>query len=265
MKSAHRQQLPATAASPMKESADELLRRVSRLEERLAQLEKNGVADRSGSGPPADVRNAERESGRQVVEDRDSAAAGTETGGHPVSSRSADRKPAFGGTSAVKTEQLLQNHNPDFFREVCRKWNEVLGQVKERKITVYAWLVDGEPAAAGDAFVLVAFKNAIHRQTTDKPANKQLIEQVLEGVFDRSLTLHTVMRKDWEEMQAAAQGDPGRREEAEPLQLEPESPEPEEEKYKQDWIKEAVEWFGEDLVTVKTEETHSHTRKEEGP
>ena len=63
------------------------------------------------------------------------------------------------------------------------KWSQVLGDVKEKKITVHAWFVNGDLVSMLDDVVLVAFKNEMHRNTTEKPENKVIIEQVLTSVF----------------------------------------------------------------------------------
>ena len=87
--------------------------------------------------------------------------------------------------------------------------------------------------------------NSIHRETTEKPVNREVIEGVLQEVFGAyRVRLATVMLKEW---QAAAEAGPPP--EAEMLTLTPDgqggSPtEPE-------WIEEAVKLFGEDLVVVE--------------
>jgi DNA polymerase-3 subunit gamma/tau len=120
----------------------------------------------------------------------------------------------------------------------------VLSRVKEQKITVHAWLVDGEPVAVRDQIVLVAFKSAMHKETTEKPANKQLIEQVLGELFEQPLKLATVMVKDWKDAADRAPALPAE-------VLLPAAEAPEEEDHPQEWIREAIKLFGEDLVTIK--------------
>lgn len=82
-------------------------------------------------------------------------------------------------------------------RAVLGKWNQVLSRVKEQKIMVHAWLVDGEPVSVSEGKVLIAFKSVMHRETTEKLANKQLVEQVMNEVFGQPYLLTTVMLKDW--------------------------------------------------------------------
>ncbi|HEX7056913.1 MAG TPA: DNA polymerase III subunit gamma/tau [Bacilli bacterium] len=131
-------------------------------------------------------------------------------------------------------------------RNVKLHWSEVLARVKDSKISVHAWLINGEPVSANEHAVLVAFKNDLHRETTEKQDNKQLIEQALSDVFSKPLKLLTTMKKDWDEI---ATGGAERENQREVLELEPE----EGGKYAEEWINEAIEMFGEDMVEVKEE------------
>lgn len=146
--------------------------------------------------------------------------------------------------SAIKLDHFLTQSDSELFKQVLTKWSQVLQQVKERRITVHAWLVDGElVAATGDA-VLLAFKSAMHRDTTEKPAHKELIEQVISELLNTKLKLTTVMMKDWKDAHAGAQEPP------EELRMDGEdgvAPS----KPKEEWIEEAIQLFGEELVVIK--------------
>jgi DNA polymerase-3 subunit gamma/tau len=143
--------------------------------------------------------------------------------------------------SAVSVENYLGGIQSHDFKQVLLKWNSVLTQVKDRKITIHAWLINGQPVSMHEDTVLLAFNSAMHRDTTEKPANKQLIEQVMSEVLGQAVSFASIMRKDWEDAQAGAVAP------AEELVLEPEQPG----LIKEEWINEAIELFGEDMVTIK--------------
>lgn len=138
---------------------------------------------------------------------------------------------------------LAQRNSPEFL-EVQGKWNQILHAVKEEKVTIHAWFMNGEPVSVHEDAVLVAFKNDIHRETTEKPANKQLIEQVLERQLGRPCRLVTMMQKDWNDALQGAQTPA-----AEPLQLEP--PPEDGNPSQEPWVDEALQLFGEELVVIK--------------
>lgn len=146
--------------------------------------------------------------------------------------------------SAIKLDGYLREGESPFFKQVIATWSQVLTEVKEARITVHAWLVDGEPVACSGDHVLIAFKSAMHRETSEKPANKQVIEQVMTHVLGQPAFLATVMMKEWKEAQSGFSAPP-----AEEMTLEQEGAQP----AKQEWIEEAVRLFGEGLVRIKEE------------
>lgn len=159
---------------------------------------------------------------------------------------------SFGGSggivrSSVKLDPYLATAGSPEFNQFRMKWNDVLQGVKDAKITVHAWLKDGEPVASADDAILVAFKNTMHRETTEKPANREIIEKVMHDVLGGSFRIVTVMMKDWQA--AAAQG--ASTQKSETLQLEPESSASPQAASRPVWVEEAVKLFGEDLVVVK--------------
>lgn len=142
-------------------------------------------------------------------------------------------------------DQYVSSRSGEDFTTITRQWAQILQNVKEEKVTVHAWLMDGEPVSVWEDNVLVAFKNNIHRETTEKPANKQVIEGVLERAFSRPYRLVTMMLRDWSDAVEGA-GKP----QAEELQLEHEEPDAATGD-KKPWIDEAIQLFGEDLVVIK--------------
>lgn len=164
------------------------------------------------------------------------------------------------GTGGVRQEQKIQERSskhllPQFerymvnrssaeFNRIRSTWGRVLQRVKEAGITIHAWLVNGEPLSCFEDQVLIGFKNSIHRDTTEKPINKQVIERVLREIFGKSYQVETIMLKDWETI--ATRSD-DRKEQA--FRLEPEGYEGQ--NFQKPWIDEAIQIFGEDLVVIK--------------
>jgi DNA polymerase III subunit gamma/tau len=199
--------------------ANQLLQRVSQLEQQLARLEQRQPVDGG-----LDAKPAMRKEGLR-----------------PISGGGA------GAVRKVKLDSFLQAADSAWLKQVQAQWAQILGQVKNKKITVHAWFVDGEPIAATEQSVLVGFKNSIHRETTEKPANRELIEQVMADVLKQPVKLATVMLNEWND--ELKKNDPGIAAAAEPLEWAAEEPG----KHKEDWINEAIELFGEELVTIKDE------------
>lgn len=229
----------ASASAGARETAasSEVLRlqqRIDTLERRLEQLMRGGGGGAAGGAPApspsAGARGGARNGG---------AGFGARDGGSSVS-------PSIG---KVKLEPFVGARGGEEFGRVRAKWPEVLQRVKEAGVSVHAWLINGEPVSAVDDQVLLAFKNTIHRETTEKPANRDVIERVLQAVFGRPVRFQTVMQKDW---QTAEGGAPDAA--AEPLQWQAEEPQA---SGRSEWVEEAIQLFGEELVVIVDDESKS--------
>jgi DNA polymerase-3 subunit gamma/tau len=199
----------------------QLTSRIQRLEEQLAQLLKQGVAPASGAG---------------TANNASSGLSGL--GGRTSPSPASVRK----GT--VKLDGYMLGRDTEECKVVLQRWSQVLARVKEQKITIHAWLVDGEPVSLHNDNVLVAFKSTMHRETTEKAANKQIIEQVMADVLGKPLNLVSIMLKDWKAGVDESKNVVSAKEE---LKLVPE----EEPTANEDWIDSAIDVFGADLVKIK--------------
>ncbi|MNZ61014.1 DNA polymerase III subunit tau [compost metagenome] len=200
---------------------------VDRLKKQLAELENKLEKALASGGLQGDGAHGDK-----------SSSSGNRSSSRPAARVSSTAKIPSG------IERYVAERSNAEFSAVQGKWNQVLQAVKDEKVTVHAWFMNGEPVSILEDAILVAFKNDIHRETTEKPANKQLIEQVLERQLGRPCRLVTMMLKDWNEAIEGAVEAP-----KEPFELvpapgdEPEGKEP--------WVDEALQMFGEDLVVIK--------------
>ncbi|WP_433944974.1 DNA polymerase III subunit gamma/tau [Paenibacillus sp. SN-8-1] len=214
----------STQASAPAKSADasevqQLKRQLSELEKKLDQALKNGVS---------------------------SGAGGSDSSGPSRSQASRSPSPRISSLAKIPSnidQYIAQRSSPEFIA-IQNKWNQILQRVKEEKVTIHAWFMNGEPVSVLDNNVLVAFKNDIHRETTEKPANKEVIERILEQQLGSPFRLVSMMLKDWNEAIKGA-GTPS----PEPFELEP-GPD-EGGASKEPWVDEALQMFGDDLVVIK--------------
>jgi len=172
-----------------------------------------------------------------------SVPSGAASGAPARASQPAPRMSSAAKIPANLDQFLARKSSPEFV-EVQRQWGQVLQGVKDEKVTVHAWFMDGDPVSVLEDAVLVAFKNNIHRETTEKPANKQVIEGVLHDKLGKPYHLVTMMQRDWA---AAIEGAGTQQKEELKLEHEHEGKDPNE----KPWIDEALQMFGEDLVIIK--------------
>ncbi|MDI4648849.1 DNA polymerase III subunit gamma/tau [Cohnella hashimotonis] len=231
-------QAAASAAPAAAAGADlqRLQQQVAGLERKLAELARTGVAaGAAGNGGPGD-------------------AGGSRVGGAGSARSSTGTAAGAGGAAKaplrarVKVDPFLAAKGSPDALQALGKWPQAMQRVKEERVTVHAWLVDGEPVSYADDTVLVAFRNSIHRETTEKPANRQVIEGVLSAVLGRPTQLATLLQKEWQEALASADNSGAGREEPEVLQLVPDDGTGSQ---SEPLIDEALRLFGEELVVIR--------------
>jgi DNA polymerase-3 subunit gamma/tau len=130
------------------------------------------------------------------------------------------------------------------FQEVQDKWPNILHEIKKEKITVHAWLMDGTPVGATDTQVILAFQNQIHRETTERPAHRELIEAVMNRLLGKPLTLVTLMHEEWETL-GGGPANTGKETVTSRSDTEQEA--------ERAFIAEAVKIFGADLIEIDKE------------
>lgn len=143
----------------------------------------------------------------------------------------------------------LKQFRADFSEENLQKllkiWPKILQVVKQKKITVHAWLIDGEPVAITNETIILSFNNIMHRDTTDKLSNRQLIEEVVYELIGKKIQVINIMQNDWknfssEKILNASNNNKGNS-----------STDSGNDKEEEELAKKAIELFGEDLVIIK--------------
>lgn len=139
-----------------------------------------------------------------------------------------------------QVQQVWAQRSEEHTRLVKEKWGEILERIRSQWIFVHAWLVDAEVAVASPDAVLLVFKTPIHRETTEKATNRQVIARVMYEVLGKKYNMVTLMQEDWAELsKEAPPSSAGGSEKA--------SPNPEE----MDPVQTAISWFGKDKVEIK--------------
>jgi DNA polymerase-3 subunit gamma/tau len=230
------QEINAQLSSANSNELAQVKLKLSQLEQQLQRLLQSGGVQSSGSSMSAS------QSSHTYAVQGDVSSPSIAQQAAPASAKPSAATAAPIKKSSVAMDRFLQGIETANFKQVLIKWNPILSQVKDRKITIHAWLVNGEPVSMHEDTVLLAFKSAMHRDTTEKPVNKQIIEQVMSEVLGHSVRFSSVMRKDWDDAQMGSTA-----QQEEMLQLEPEEPGV----IKEEWINEAIQMFGEDMVKIK--------------
>lgn len=198
------------SAAPQVDSQElaSLTNRIRVLEERLNQLMQGGHAGLQGSPKAEEPRRAEPR--------RAMTSAG--------SSR----------TPLNKVRDVVKARDEALTRQVQGAWSQILADLKKIKIQYQAWLINGQPVAAGGDAVVVTFSSSIHCEKTMEPELKSVVERVMQMVLGRPLQLLSVMEEEWQSVAQTA--------------VQAEAPV---EKQQDPFLAEAIKLVGEGLIEVK--------------
>jgi len=108
---------------------------------------------------------------------------------------------AAGGGSRTpinRVREVAKTLDEDLTRQVRGQWSQILTDLKKVKIQYQAWLVNGQPVAAGSDAVVVTFKSPIHCDKTMEPELRSVVERVMSNALGRPLQLLSVMEEEWQ-------------------------------------------------------------------
>ena len=117
--------------------------------------------------------------------------------------------------------------------EIQERWNDILDQVKKRKKSTQAFLMEGKPVQLEGNTLTIAFREgcSFHKDKVSQVENRQTIEDVLQQMFASSLTLQNLMENEFKAKDLPESQDLETKEQA--------------------IINKAKDMFGADLVVVK--------------
>ncbi len=118
---------------------------------------------------------------------------------------------------------------------IQERWSDVLDQVKKRKKSTQAFLMEGKPVQLQENTLTILFREgcSFHKDKVNQNENRQTIEAVLEQLFGISFSLENFMENEFETKETPESQDLKRQEQA--------------------LIDKAKDMFGADLVVVKDE------------
>ena len=142
-------------------------------------------------------------------------------------------------TVAVKTVDIgdtVSGSQPNISIEIIQaRWNEVLDQVKKRKKSTQAFLMEGKPVQLEENTLTILFREgcSFHKDKVNQNENRQTIEDVLKQLFGISFSLENFMENEFKTKETPESQDMKKQEQA--------------------LINKAKDMFGANLVVVKEE------------
>lgn len=166
-----------------------------------------------------------------------SAASAAENSSRaPVQQEERKRVPTSSDLPLTRLKSIYQQANDKYLERILQLWSSILDGVRLLDVRAAAWLKQGKPVIVSEQQVLLAFNSAIHRESTELPANKKVIEDTLYDRTNIRFEIVTVMLEQWtdfvekhKDMKSVNQQEP----ELEPI------------------IAEAIQLVGEELIQIK--------------
>jgi len=116
---------------------------------------------------------------------------------------------------------------------VLARWNDVMDEVKKRKKSTQAFLMEGKPVQLDGNTLIILFREgcSFHKDKVNQVENRQTIEEVLKQLFGTSLILQNYMENEFQTIETPKSPDLKNQEQA--------------------LINKAKDMFGSDLVVVR--------------
>lgn len=113
------------------------------------------------------------------------------------------------------------------FEHIKGEWNKVLQKIKKQRIGTQALLMEGNLVSYNNGILTIGYADGfgIHKQAISKKEHKEFVEEAVSSYFNKEIRIEFIMLDDKKDNSK--------------------------EDEKEEMIKEAVDFFGEDLVNIK--------------
>ncbi|AFL98531.1 DNA polymerase III, subunit gamma/tau [Desulfitobacterium dehalogenans ATCC 51507] len=121
------------------------------------------------------------------------------------------------------------------FQDVQGHWGEVLEQVRKRKKSTHAFLMEGKPVELDGDTLVIVFKEgfSFHRDKVNQKENRETIEEVLGSLFGKAYALQSLLENEY--VKGNKDSDQAEKSKENPM------------------VKKAADLFGSDLLIVQEE------------
>jgi len=162
------------------DSHEGLIDRIEKLENKIRDLEANGFSARKEEGYKPEKRQKEI----PIADDKEDKAKVEHI----------DTKP-----STIELSQGEEDLNTLDLDKIKEKWNEILAEIKRRKISVYALIIEGHVAALEGNKLIILFKDAywFHKENAGKKPNSDLIEECIYTITKQRVKIKCLMEDEY--------------------------------------------------------------------
>ena len=129
----------------------------------------------------------------------------------------------------IESVEIFDDGKELSFGSIKKEWQKVLKIIKDKKINIYALLVEGKLISFINNNLCIGYKDGFgfHRDAINKPNNKKFVEKTVSSYFNKNINIDFIM--DDEQVIENI----------------------EKTKEKEDTIQEVIDFFGKDIVEIK--------------
>lgn len=133
--------------------------------------------------------------------------------------------------------EIIDDGNVLTLNMINNKWEEVLQNIKSKKINIYALIIEGELLSFENNVLTIVYKDELsfHKQAVSQPQNNELVDEIVSKKFNRKITVRFKMRSEI------------------PATLGQKDSNKEEKEKHSEGLQEVIDFFGEDIVEIKKE------------
>jgi len=144
-----------------------------------------------GQGSMTDIKNTTTVGKAKVT----SPPSTTKTLAHSLPSVSSAHAVTF-----APSDGMSQDDSSVLFLTLTAKWSEILEEVKKKKRSTQAFLLEGKLVDVRENSLYLVFKEgySFHRDKFNQPENKTVVEQVIEQVLGKKLSLMNLMESEYD-------------------------------------------------------------------
>lgn len=193
----------------------------------------------SSPGVPPDVQDVIAKLEERIAALENSIKRGIAAPSEPASKAPEEERKRTSSANDLplaKLKAIYEQGNDKYLQRISEIWASVLEGVRIADVRASAWLKQGKPVVATEHVILLAFNSLIHRENTEQPDNKKIIEDTLYDRTNIRFEIVTMMHDQWTDFikrQGARKKDDGNETSLEPL------------------VAEALQLVGEELVEIK--------------
>jgi DNA polymerase-3 subunit gamma/tau len=95
----------------------------------------------------------------------------------------------------------------DTYSSLISKWPDILEEVKKKKRSTHAFLLEGRPAGVKEDTLYLVFKEgySFHKDKFAQPENKSVVEAIIEQILGKQLTISNLMENDYQSLENLSQ------------------------------------------------------------